>query len=42
MDYVDISDEISFRLNFDFIQFGKADRLFIEYNYDKTFISRLD
>ena len=39
IDYVDISDEISFRLNFDFIQFGKADRLFIEYNYDKTFSS---
>ena len=39
IDYVDISDEISFKLNFYFVQSGKADRLLIKYNYDKTFSS---
>ena len=50
IDYVNIGevpimlsiDFISFRLNFDFINFGSINRLLIKYNYDKTFISRLD
>lgn len=39
IDYVDISEEISFKLNFYFVQSGKAGRLLIKYNYDKTFSS---
>jgi len=42
IDYVDISDEISFKLNFYFVKTGSINRLLIKYNYDKTFSSRLD
>ena len=40
IDYVDISDEISFKLNFDFkVNDDMVNRLLIKYNYDKTFSS---